>query len=96
MTTDLLTRIMRTTGASREDAIKVRDIVAEETMQRYLDAQRDAEPAPPAPSQPTPIVVNVYVDDRIREGITLDIVKAMNTGLCDATQQLKRSMKLEV
>ncbi len=38
MTADLLTRIMRTTGVSHEDAIKVRDMVAEETMQRYLDA----------------------------------------------------------
>ncbi len=96
MTIDLTTTIQRKFGLSSEDSDRVIKLVAEETIQRYMDAQSAAPPPVPEPSNPAPIVVNVYVDERVREGIVVDVAKAMRAGLSprDATQQLKRSMEV--
>lgn len=94
---DLTTTIQRKYGLSAEDSDRVIKLVAEETMQRYMASQADApKPPVPEPSNPAPIVVNVYVDERVREGIMVDVAKAMHAGLSprDATQQRKRSMEV--
>ncbi len=97
MTTDLTTTIQRKYGLSAEDADKVIKLVAEETLKRYLLEPQAAPPPPaPEPSNPAPIVVNVYVDERVREGIVVDVAKAMSAGLAprDAARQRKRSVEV--
>ncbi len=96
MTIDLMTTIQRKFGLSSEDSDRVIKLVAEETMQRHMDAQSSAPPPVPEPSNPAPIVVNVYVDEQVREGIVVDVAKAINAGLSsrDADRQRKRSVEV--
>ena len=87
---DISTTIQRKFGLSAEDADRVIALVASVTMTRYLASQADAPPPATEPSTPAPIVVNVYVDERVREGIMVDVANAMN----DATQMQRAAMEV--